>query len=140
MVNKVRITIGLLIFILLVLGGGFLIKNHLDNKDNLFQNITLKELDSLTEQEDYYVVFYTSTCATCNKFKKDFNEMKKENNIFENLKIYGINLEEDEGFNDEVLKKYNVQGVPFVIHFKKGKNIDMLYENIKKEDIKAFIK
>lgn len=140
MKNRAKQVLGILVFILLIAGSCFFMNKMLYKENVIYKNMSYSSLDNKKrEVSDLYVVFYSTSCGTCKKLKSDLSSLKKENKDIANLEIYGINIDEGEKNIESILEMYNVEGVPFVIHYVEGKQEGILYEDITKKDIIAFL-
>ena len=76
--------------------------------------------------------FYSNTCGPCRKMMPILEDLEKE---FTNLSFYKVNAVE----NPELVKKFEVSGLPTIIIYKNGeiikKNIGLTNKTVLKEVI-----
>lgn len=104
---------------------------QLDDPD--YQNIILPETlnKMLEEEQDVTVYFYQPTCPHCREATPVLMEAAKELNI----KVYQFNLLEFEhGWDD-----YDLERIPALVQYKKGKEIARLIGSQNKEIYKEWL-
>lgn len=136
MKDNIRRVVGVLVFIAIVLTIIY-INNVNNNENGTYIETKIVDLKNINEDE-YYVVYYSESCATCKKLDEDINEIMDEYTQMKEKKIYGINVDSDEAFTDDVMKNLGVEGVPFVVRYEDGAQTGILYEDIKKDEIISF--
>ncbi|MBU46032.1 MAG: thioredoxin [Flavobacteriales bacterium] len=78
---------------------------------------TVSEIDNVLKKNEVVLVnFSTQWCVPCKKMKPVIKEIQKENI---NIKVLYIDADE----HQELIKKYQIQGVPVFMVFKNGKEI-----------------
>ena len=123
-------------FVFAVLVIALFMQKKVNLKQELFQDITVAEIEEkVTADTEVYLWVYSTDCATCKKLLKDINELKNEKDIFSGKTIYGINIDEYDGDAEDVLNRYQLQGVPFIVRYRDGAVEDILYEDIQKTEI-----
>ncbi len=126
-------------FVFAVLVIALFMQKKVNLKQELFQDITVAEIEEkVTADTEVYLWVYSTDCATCKKLLKDINELKNEKDIFSGKTIYGINIDEYDGDVEDVLNRYQLQGVPFIVRYRDGVVEDILYEDIQKAEIETF--
>ena len=136
MKDIVRKIVGVLIFVVIVVGIIYL-NNMQADEEGIYKETTIADLKNIDDKE-YYVVYYSSSCASCMKFDEDVSEVRDEYVRMKDKIIYGVNVDSDEAFTDEVMESFGVEGVPFVVRYVNGMQEDILYEDIKKDEIIHF--
>ena len=136
---RVKRIIGGGCFVLVTLIIALFIQKKLNMKHELFQEISFAEIDEKAQADtDVYLWVYSTDCASCRKLFNDVNAIKKENDIFSDKTIYGMNIDEYDGDVGDVLGRYRLEGVPFIVRYRDGVVKDVLYEDIDKAEIVAF--
>lgn len=102
-----------------------------------YEYIKLSETETIQEEE-YYVVYTSSTCASCIRLKQYIENIRDEYPQAETIKIYAVDVDEEE-LTKEMMTEFGVEGVPFILHYEKGEKKGMLYENIGEQDVIYFL-
>lgn len=137
--DRIKRIIGFIICAILILSIVLFIQYKLNEEKSLFEEIKFEDIeDTIASNNECYIWVYSTNCASCKKLSKDLLEIKKDNNIFKDKNVFGINIDKYSGNVDDVLKKYQMDGVPFIVHYSNGDVQDILSEDIKKNEIIDF--
>lgn len=98
----------------------------------LYHPKNVEEFDKLILEENVLVDFYTTWCGPCKMLSPIIEEIAEEN---KDLTILKVDVEElsDLGI------RYQIQAVPSLYHFRKGKLIDKTMGYQGKESILDFV-
>lgn len=91
------------------------------------------EKDVLQTKDLVLVDFWAEWCAPCRSLGPKLEEIAKE--LGSKVKVVKLNIDE----NPEAPAKYGVRGIPTMILFKGGSELDQLVGNLPKEDIVEMI-
>lgn len=101
------------------------------------QKISLEEIEKLAENEDiYYVIFGAGNCLYCKNMQDIYNKAFSREKI---KKIYYCDISY-ESYDNEQLKILDIDSIPILFKFKKGKVLKQLTGVRETEDIIDFIK
>ena len=90
---------------------------------------TVSEIENIIKTNEIVLIdFSTEWCVPCKKMKPVIQEIQKENL---NVKVLFI----DADTNKELIKKYQIEGVPFFIVFKNAKDVFRHAGIISKEEL-----
>jgi thioredoxin 1 len=92
------------------------------------------ETDVLKSDTPVLVDFWAEWCGPCKALGPKLEEISNE--LVGKLRIVKLNIDE----NPSAPTKYGVKGIPTMILFKSGKEIDSIVGNHPKENIVAMIK
>lgn len=103
-----------------------------DLKDPLYQNQITPNFfaDKLASKEDVTVYFYSPTCSYCKKTTPVLMPLVEK----EGIELKKMNVLE---FPKEK-KKYNLEGVPTVIHYKNGEEVGRIVGDQPAENFESF--
>lgn len=100
------------------------------------QEISVEKIDDLKENEDvYYVIFGAENCLYCKDMQNVYEQAFSKEKI---RKIYYCDISY-ESYDNEQLKKLNIDSIPILIKFENGKVLKRLIGVRKTEDIIKFI-
>lgn len=91
------------------------------------------ETDVLSSNLPVLVDFWAEWCGPCKALGPKLEEISSE--LGEKLKVVKLNIDE----NPDAPSKYGVRGIPTMILFKSGKEVDSIVGNHSKENIVAMI-
>ncbi len=92
------------------------------------------EIKEIINSKDLVIVdFFATWCGPCKMFGPIFEEYSKSN---DNLKMFKVDIDENTNFASES----KVTGVPTIIAFKNGKEIDRFSGYKPTEELDEFIK
>lgn len=100
--------------------------NLSETSDDNFAN------DVLNSKETVLVDFYAPWCGPCKTLAPMLEEIAKD---FKNTKFYKINVDE----NPQIAQDVGVNGVPTIILYKLGKEVQRQVGLLNKEALKTFI-
>ena len=106
-------------------------------RNGIYSYIKMSNLDNI-EDDDYYVVYTSSMCGTCMRLKNDLLKIEEKHKDINKRHIYAVDVDTEEKFNDEYMKRFDVKGIPFVVHYNKHRKKGILYDNIQKDEIINF--
>ena len=139
MKENVKKKCGIIGFALLIISMVAFLNYKRNQINSIYTEIEYENLTNTIESNDNcYIWFFSSTCASCKKLEKDIIEVDKSQKIISNKTIFGINIDKYHGDTKKILKEYNTEGVPFIVQYNKGQIDDILYENISQQDIAEF--
>ena len=102
-------------------------KNILEITDEIFES---KVINS---QGLALVDFWAPWCAPCKAITPILEELSQE--YYSQLKIFKVNVDD----NQKISTKYNIRGIPTLIFFKDGKNVDTKVGVLSKEELISII-
>ena len=82
--------------------------------------ITAQDVDGNVKSGTKLVLFYADWCGHCKKIKPVWEETAKKVNADE-VKMIKVNCGEGNEKDQEIMKKYNIDGYPTIIKFINGK-------------------
>lgn len=91
------------------------------------------ETEVLKSDKPVLVDFWAEWCGPCRALGPKLEEISDE--IGESVKIVKLNIDE----NPDAPKKYGVRGIPTMILFKSGNEVEQIVGNQPKENIKALL-
>ena len=139
MKDKLKRLFGITLFVGIIIAVAIVINNKNKQNDSLYKKINYDEMmDTVSSNEECYIWVYSTSCASCRKLHNDVNELKKKKDIFTGKNIFGINIDEYDGDSKDILDQFGTEGVPFIAYYVNGKIEDLLYEDIKEEEIEVF--
>ena len=98
--------------------------------------MTKNEFDLLVNRDKLTIVkFFGEWCGPCKVLGETLCEI-----ISENEDISLIELDVDEGENDELLSTFNVRAIPLILFFKNGEMLKKSTGLMTKEEINNIIK
>lgn len=99
------------------------------------QPVTDGNFDNLVLNADVPVLvdFWAEWCGPCRALAPKLEELATE--LGGKLKVVKLNIDE----NPQMPAKYNVRGIPTMILFKGGKEVDQIVGNHPKENIAAML-
>ena len=98
--------------------------------------MTKNEFDQLVNRGKLTIVkFFGEWCGPCKVLGETLYEITSEN---ENVSV--IELDVDEGENDELLSTFNVRAIPLILFFKNGEMLKRSTGLMTKEEINNVIK
>ncbi len=125
------------LFLLLILGVLFvvrkkyLVKEGFESKPSAFNN-DVKEGEKVA-------LIYADWCGHCKKFKPTWDKVSKEVNKDNEKKMIKLNLGENTKENEDLMKKYNVDGFPTILKLSNG-SIKEVYSGARDEkSLKSFV-
>ena len=83
-------------------------------------DMTAKDIDGNVKTGTKLVLFYADWCGHCKKIKPVWEETAKTVNKDE-VKMIKVNCGEGTEKDQEIMKKYNIDGYPTIIKFVEGK-------------------
>ena len=108
-------------------------------KDEVYIDIAVEDIDNVIEKEkNTYIVVYSEECISCKKLKSDIMELIENGDISDEFKIYGVNLTSQQDKSNEVLDKYQMPGVPFILNYEDEQLYNILVSNITQDSLKNF--
>ena len=96
--------------------------------------ITAEDVDGNVKSGTKLVLFYADWCGHCKKIKPEWEETAKKVNKDE-VKMIKVNCGEGTKKDEEIMKKYSIDGYPTIIKFVEGK--PQLYQG--ERDGKSFL-
>jgi protein disulfide-isomerase-like protein len=107
-----------LILLLIVLGGLYFIYDKYLEKEGF--ECESGDLDSEVNDGTKLVLFYADWCGHCKKIKPEWDKTAKKVNKDDTLMIK-VNCGEGTDKDQEIMKKYKIEGYPTIIKFVNGK-------------------
>lgn len=91
------------------------------------------ETDVINAKGPVLVDFWAEWCGPCRALAPKLEEISEE--LSGKIEVVKINIDE----NPEAPRKYGVRGIPTMILFKEGKEVDQIVGNQPKENIVALL-
>lgn len=141
MKEKIKVIIGIIIFILVLVGITvfFNKKNNLQKysnnneligsaKDIIEANDNNFETEVINSNKKVLVDFYATWCMPCKSLKPTIEQIANEN---KDLKVVEIDVDKCES----LVLKYNIQAMPTLVVIENGEEVNRIVGAVPKEDI-----
>ena len=141
--EKIKIIIGIILFIIIMIGITIIVnkKNNLQKqlnngelssvaKDIIEVNDNSFETEVINSNKKVLVDFYATWCMPCKSLKPVLAQIANENKE-KDLKVVEIDVDKCES----LVLKYNVQAMPTLIVFENGKEENRIVGAVPKDDI-----
>ena len=108
------------IILLIVLAVLYFVYNKFLKEGMTDHAVTSDDIDDHVKSGTKLVLFYADWCGHCKKIKPVWDETSQEVNADE-VKMIKVNCGEGTEKDQEIMKKYNIDGYPTIIKFVNGK-------------------
>jgi len=108
-----------LVILLIILIGLYFVYNKF-LKEGFTNEITSDDVEGHVKSGTKLVLFYADWCGHCKKIKPVWEETAKKVNTDE-VKMIKVNCGEGSKKDEEIMKKYSIDGYPTIIKFVEGK-------------------
>lgn len=126
-----------LFFIISIGTCGIVFLYQLINKNGPYINIQMNEM-KIQDEKTMYVAIYSEECISCRKLASDIEQIKEDGKLPKDFKLYGINLSLEKENSKDILDKYKMKGVPFILKYENGKLDDILVKDMTDNDLEHF--
>ena len=109
---------GVIILVIILFALYFVYNKFL--KEGFEDDMPAKDIDRNVKTGTKLVLFYADWCGHCKKIKPVWEETAKKVNIDE-VKMIKVNCGEGTEKDQEIMKKYSIDGYPTIIKFVEGK-------------------